>query len=782
MPRIHLARPAAHAVRQIECDPADTFVVQFPLHETNVTREDKDLVFAFGDDAVVRLHDFYGVYDAEHMPQFELDGTTVDGKVFLAALLDENLETALGPDSAGHPGFYLDTAVGELMGGLDRLGGLGMRVAGREAPAVPEGMDAQMPADMQQQAVGTAMAAPASPVPEPEPIHEPEPHGPDAGHALSLHANGSMQVMEAGLPQGTAPGTALSATGSMSVLADEGQGSVLSVTIRAANGEAVSVYDAAGGLSDFPTVVTANGTLVCTAFADNVLHYTYTLEHAAAQTTGDGTMARDEFIVTVTGTDGAQAHGSLAVDIVDDAPVLRVEAANGTLVDMGADRLDAAISWGDLEFVDGNGRHFEQVYAHGEPVTLQTLALGTVVGQTSQGPAFVLAANPADGSYVFEQYAELDSVGARSHALAECHMEPVASGAYGEGILCTGDGVAVAIHAAGGEKLNVSGQGIGVHNNWLNPGETMIFDMTGGEPVVDFSFGYAGTGNKPGIADVMVTFRDGSAFHFVTGAQPSAGPFVLSGQEGYPAGREIASVAVTGVENGKLALGSVYSDTAEQQCDVSLKAHFCAIDGDGDQVDGDLSLALNECITPVAEGLLPSLMTSGDAPQAILTSLQSVLQDEQLASLPLGVAEAGSPSQVEQGLSLQSAAQDGAGAAPMPQPTLAMGTEELDARFGALLESGDTHDLRRGLSSPSTATVKPGDSLMDCDSLAATLGIDPHSGSYDVAGMIPQPCAVLQGTPESLLSQLVDEDQNAFMEAALRAQEARQMVELSVNA
>lgn len=737
MNRILLARPAAHVIRQIECEPASIFVVQLPLHETTVSREGNDLVFAFDDDSAVRLHSFYTVYGAEHLPLFELDGNTVEGKAFLTALLDENIETALGTaDGAGHHGLYLDAADGQLMGGLGILGSVDKQVAERDITATPEGLNGRMAADLSQatpisRPEPDSQDEPANPPDIPYAPESPEPEDP-VGHGMYLQANGVMQVAETALPQGTAPdAAALSVTGSMRVVNAGLQGCVQSITVTSANGEAVSIFDATAGLSGNAGVVTANGTLVFTAFADNVLQYIYTLtEPVRHEAAGNGAIAPDAFTVTVTRSDGAQAHASLDVYIVDDAPVLHLDAASGKLVDLGADRYDALISWGNLDFVDASGHHYGQIYANGEPVTLQALALSSVVGQTSQGPAFVLTANPENGSYVFEQYATLDCTGPHSKDLAECRMEAIDSGAYHNGIRCYGDDVEVLIRAASGDKVNVSGQGIGVHNNWLNAGETLIFDMAGERAVLDFSFGYGSTGNKTGIANVTVTFRDGTDFHFVTGSNPSAGPFVLSEQEGYPAGLEIASVAVTGVESGKLLLGSVYANSPEDLQDVSLVAHFTAIDGDGDQVKGFLPLTLNECISSRADGLLSELADGSDTPQAIMHSLQTVLQDELLASMAINEPE---PQARE---ALGNGTVSGVEAAmPLSQPAFALAADEHNVRFDALLEGGQHHTL---LSAGARAPLGTGNNLMDCDTVAANLGIDPHSGANGTASMIPQ--------------------------------------------
>ncbi|HET7709930.1 MAG TPA: VCBS domain-containing protein, partial [Sphingomicrobium sp.] len=104
------------------------------------------------------------------------------------------------------------------------------------------------------------------------------------------------------------------------------------------------------------------GTLTITSVSDTQIGYSYTLRD---NTTGDAT--HDDFLVTLTDSDGDQANATLRIDIIDDVPTANADVdsvtedgplvATGNILNGGTDAVDANTTDGaaDVRGADGAG-------------------------------------------------------------------------------------------------------------------------------------------------------------------------------------------------------------------------------------------------------------------------------------------------------------------------------------------------------------------------------------------------------------------------------------------
>ncbi|WP_417038599.1 VCBS domain-containing protein, partial [Desulfovibrio legallii] len=130
MPDIILARPAAGQQAAIPAQAQSRIVLDFAPDDATLFRQGDNLVFGFADGGSVSLTDFYKVVTKETLPEFSVDGASVPGEEFFAALNDEDLIPAAGPAAnATGGGRYQDYADSALEGGTWRLGALDYRTA-----------------------------------------------------------------------------------------------------------------------------------------------------------------------------------------------------------------------------------------------------------------------------------------------------------------------------------------------------------------------------------------------------------------------------------------------------------------------------------------------------------------------------------------------------------------------------------------------------------------------------------------------------------------------------
>jgi len=107
----------------VECTAGARFVFGFPADQAEVSRSGDDLIFSLENGASVTLSQFYSTYSAQNMPVFEVGDADVAGGDFLAALGQPELMPAAGPEPA-NDSHYQEWSSMDLLGGLDRLGGL----------------------------------------------------------------------------------------------------------------------------------------------------------------------------------------------------------------------------------------------------------------------------------------------------------------------------------------------------------------------------------------------------------------------------------------------------------------------------------------------------------------------------------------------------------------------------------------------------------------------------------------------------------------------------------
>ena len=107
----------------VDCADDTRFVFQFPVGEAEVSRSGDDLVFVLENGVSITLKDFYASYTAQNMPAFEVEGMEIAGADFFAALDQPELMPAAGPEPA-NDSYYQEWSNMELLGGLDRLGGI----------------------------------------------------------------------------------------------------------------------------------------------------------------------------------------------------------------------------------------------------------------------------------------------------------------------------------------------------------------------------------------------------------------------------------------------------------------------------------------------------------------------------------------------------------------------------------------------------------------------------------------------------------------------------------
>ncbi len=125
MADILLQKPTAGQSTTLTPQAEDRLVFEFDSSEATLSRDGDNLVMSFDDGSSVNLTDFYVAYTSENMPTFLVEGAEVDGEAFFAAL-GEELMPAAGGTSAGPQGSgsSVDTIAGDLLDGINRLGGL----------------------------------------------------------------------------------------------------------------------------------------------------------------------------------------------------------------------------------------------------------------------------------------------------------------------------------------------------------------------------------------------------------------------------------------------------------------------------------------------------------------------------------------------------------------------------------------------------------------------------------------------------------------------------------
>ena len=127
MAALTLAKPATGQQTVLtDLTESSRLVFDFSPSDVFMERVEDNLVFNFDDGSSLVLENFYTAYTSETMPDFEADGPELPGADFFAAL-DSTLMPAAGPAAgpdAARNAAYHDWSTADLMGGIDRLGGL----------------------------------------------------------------------------------------------------------------------------------------------------------------------------------------------------------------------------------------------------------------------------------------------------------------------------------------------------------------------------------------------------------------------------------------------------------------------------------------------------------------------------------------------------------------------------------------------------------------------------------------------------------------------------------
>lgn len=126
MADIKLIKPQAGEKTTIQSAADARLEFAFSTADAIVEKSGNDLVFTFDDGSSVVLTDFYTAYTKETLPEFVVEGQTIAGSEFFAALGNDDLMPAAGPAAAqaAAGGRFREYDEANLMDGLDRLNGL----------------------------------------------------------------------------------------------------------------------------------------------------------------------------------------------------------------------------------------------------------------------------------------------------------------------------------------------------------------------------------------------------------------------------------------------------------------------------------------------------------------------------------------------------------------------------------------------------------------------------------------------------------------------------------
>ena len=348
MADLTLRHPANGANQVIPSEKFDHIAFDFPSDSVVLSKEGNDLLLSFEDGSRITLTDFYTTFSKDSIPDFIVDGTSVSGSEFFAALNEPDLMPAAGPAVAASNadgGRFHEYTDASLMDGVERLGGLDL------------GLNRAAEPDRELEAYGNRGVEEEETVVEevivPErPLFNDAPSGgssvvtTDEGN---IPGKGSQHETSATQPFGAAT------DGSFKM---ELHGADATVTIggtelKVENGKLY--HNGVEVTADAAVSVPggAHGTLTVTGMdAGGTVHYTYTLTTPvdatgnASNRPGEGDAGRgeavraDAFDVSIT-TTGGTATGQITVDALDDAPVLTVQ---GDRVEHAADSEGGSIT------------------------------------------------------------------------------------------------------------------------------------------------------------------------------------------------------------------------------------------------------------------------------------------------------------------------------------------------------------------------------------------------------------------------------------------------------
>jgi hypothetical protein len=97
MADLTLRHPANGANQVIPSEKFDHIAFDFPSDSVVLSKEGNDLLLSFEDGSRITLTDFYTTFSKDSIPDFIVDGTSVSGSEFFAALNEPDLMPAAGP-------------------------------------------------------------------------------------------------------------------------------------------------------------------------------------------------------------------------------------------------------------------------------------------------------------------------------------------------------------------------------------------------------------------------------------------------------------------------------------------------------------------------------------------------------------------------------------------------------------------------------------------------------------------------------------------------------------
>ena len=380
MADLTLRHPANGANQVIPSEKFDHIAFDFPSDSVVLSKEGNDLLLSFEDGSRITLTDFYTTFSKDSIPDFIVDGTSVSGSEFFAALNEPDLMPAAGPAVAASNadgGRFHEYTDASLMDGVERLGGLDL------------GLNRAAEPDRELEAYGNRGVEEEETVVEevivPErPLFNDAPSGgssvvtTDEGNIPGMgsqHETSATQPFEA----------ATDGSFKMELHGADATVSIGGTELKVENGKLY--HNGVEVTADAAVSVPggAHGTLTVTGMdADGTVHYTYTLTAPvdatgnASNRPGEGDAGRgeavhaDAFDVSIT-TTGGTATGQITVDALDDAPVLSTLDTTQTTVADGEAALTGTLSFtpgadaeGAQVTVEVEGQTFTGTKANGE--------------------------------------------------------------------------------------------------------------------------------------------------------------------------------------------------------------------------------------------------------------------------------------------------------------------------------------------------------------------------------------------------------------------------------
>ena len=380
MADLTLRHPANGANQVIPSEKFDHIAFDFPSDSVVLSKEGNDLLLSFEDGSRITLTDFYTTFSKDSIPDFIVDGTSVSGSEFFAALNEPDLMPAAGPAVAASNadgGRFHEYTDASLMDGVERLGGLDLSLNRAAEP------------DRELEAYGNRGVEEEETVVEevivPErPLFNDAPSGGSSAVTTdegNIPGKGSQHETPATQPFGAATDGSFK----MELHGADATVSIGGAELKVENGKLY--HNGVEVTADAAVSVPggAHGTLTVTGMdADGTVHYTYTLTAPvdatgnASNRPGEGDAGRgeavhaDAFDVTIT-TTGGTATGQITVDALDDAPVLSTLDTTQTTVADGEAALTGTLSFtpgadaeGAQVTVEVEGQTFTGTKANGE--------------------------------------------------------------------------------------------------------------------------------------------------------------------------------------------------------------------------------------------------------------------------------------------------------------------------------------------------------------------------------------------------------------------------------